>query len=46
MTVGAGATGLRAYLAVRQPRWLTPSRLRLTTALLIGIGVLAVAVRL
>jgi hypothetical protein len=45
MSVGAGATGLRVYLAARQPKWLTPSRLRLITALLIGIGVLAVAVR-
>jgi hypothetical protein len=45
MTVGAGATGVRAFLAARQPRWLTPSRLRLLTAILITVGILAVGIR-
>jgi hypothetical protein len=45
MTIGAGATGLRAYLAARQPSWLTPGRLRLATAILIAAGLLAIGVR-
>jgi hypothetical protein len=45
MTVGAGATGLRAYLAARQPSWLTPARLRLATAILITAGLLAIGIR-
>lgn len=45
-TVAAGATGLRAWLAAAQFRWVTPLRLkRLTVALftvafaLVGVGV-------
>jgi hypothetical protein len=45
VTVGAGATGLRAFVAARQPRWLTPARLRLATAILITAGILAVGIR-
>ena len=45
MTVGVGATGLRAFVAARQPRWLTPARLRLATAILITAGILAVGIR-
>jgi hypothetical protein len=36
MTAGAGATGARAWLAHRGPRWLTPRRLRAVTVALLG----------
>jgi hypothetical protein len=45
MTVGAGATGLRAYLAARQPSWLTHARLRMATAILITAGLLVIGIR-
>jgi len=42
MSAGAAATGARAWLAVRAPRWLTPVRLRgLTIALIAGAVVAA-----
>jgi hypothetical protein len=41
MTVGAGATGIRAWLAARSPSWLTPSRMRRATAGLLGVAVIA-----
>lgn len=40
-SAGAAATGLRAWLATRSYRWLTPTRLRRATA---AIMVLALAV--
>jgi hypothetical protein len=41
-TVAAGATGLRAWLATRSWAWLTPTRLRRTTAvILVGALVLS-----
>jgi hypothetical protein len=41
MTAATTATGLRAYIAGRNPAWLTPKRLRFITAGLIGAAVLA-----
>ena len=35
------ASGLRAWVAAKQPRWLTPSRLRALTVALMGVAVLA-----
>ena len=43
MTAGAAATGTRAYLAIRSPRWLTPARMRAATITLLGIAVLVAA---
>jgi hypothetical protein len=44
MTAGAAATGVRARLAARSPRWLTPPRLRAITVALIASGVIAAGV--
>jgi hypothetical protein len=44
-TVGTAATGLRAWLAARRPRWLTPRLLRLATGVLLVAGVLASGLR-
>jgi hypothetical protein len=44
MTAGAAATGLRAWVAARAGRWLTPGRKRAMTATLIAGGVLAAGV--
>ena len=41
MTSGAAVTGMRAWLATRSPRWMTPRRLKLATAVLLSAGVLA-----
>lgn len=41
MTTGAAATGMRAWIAAHQPRWMTPRRLKLTTAFILTVGVLA-----
>ncbi len=41
MAAGAAATGLRAWIGARQPRWMTPRRLKLATAAILVIGVLA-----
>jgi hypothetical protein len=41
MTAGAAATGARAWLAARRPRWVPPGRLRAITAALITAGVIA-----
>ena len=41
MTSGAAVTGMRAWLATRSPRWMTPRRLKVTTAGLLAAGVLA-----
>jgi hypothetical protein len=41
MTAGAAATGMRAWLNAHQPRWMTPRRLRIATALILLLGVLA-----
>ena len=41
MTAGTAATGLRAWLAVRAPSWLTPARMRAATVVTLGAGVLA-----
>jgi hypothetical protein len=43
MTAGAGATGVRSWLATRRWAWLTPPRLRRATILLLGGGLLAAA---
>jgi len=37
----AGATGLRAWIAVHRPAWITPGRMKLLTAGLLTAGVLA-----
>jgi hypothetical protein len=41
MSAGAAATGLRAWLAARRPRWMTVRRLRIATAAILAIAVLA-----
>jgi hypothetical protein len=41
VTAGAAATGGRAWLAARSPRWLTPRRLKAATAAILSLGVLA-----
>jgi hypothetical protein len=41
MTVGAGATGIRAVLAARSPAWLTARRLKGVTAAILAAGVIA-----
>ncbi|HVL31819.1 MAG TPA: hypothetical protein VM299_06245 [Solirubrobacteraceae bacterium] len=41
MAAGAGATGLRAWLSARAPRWLTAGRLRVATGGLLVAGLLA-----
>ena len=43
-SVGA-AGGIRAWVAGRNPSWLTPRRLRMLTAALLTIAVLAAGVR-
>jgi hypothetical protein len=40
-TAGAGATGVRAWLATRHFAWLTPRRLRRATMMLLAGAVLA-----
>jgi hypothetical protein len=42
----ATATGLRAWIAVHRPAWLTPPRLRLMTAGLVTAGVVAAGIQL
>jgi hypothetical protein len=41
MTTGAAATGMRAWIAAHQPHWMTPRRLKITTAAILTAGVLA-----
>jgi hypothetical protein len=41
MTAGAAATGVRAWIATHSPSWMTPRRLKLTTAAILAAGVLA-----
>lgn len=41
MATGAAATGIRAWLAARQPSWLTPIAMKRATAALLAVGVLA-----
>jgi hypothetical protein len=43
MTAGAGATGVRSWLATRRWAWLTPQRLHRATIVLLGGGLLAAA---
>lgn len=44
MSAGATATGLRAWLVARAPRWLTPNRQRRLTYMLLVLGVLTAGV--
>lgn len=44
MSAGAGATGLRAWLVARAPRWLTPTRQRMLTCALLVLAILAAGV--
>jgi hypothetical protein len=44
MAAGASASGLRAWLVARAPRWLTPRRRRFATRGLLMAGVLAAGV--
>jgi hypothetical protein len=44
MTAGTAATGLRAWLMARDPRWLTPRRKRGLSAALVTAAVLAAGV--
>jgi hypothetical protein len=41
MTAGAAATGMRAWIASHTPHWMTPRRLKITTAVILAVGVLA-----
>jgi hypothetical protein len=40
MTAGAAATGMRAWIASHTPHWMTPRRLKMTTAAILAVGVL------
>jgi hypothetical protein len=44
VSVGA-AGGLRAWVAARRPSWVTPRRLRILTAALLTLAVLAAGIR-
>lgn len=44
MSAGATATGLHAWLVARAPLWLTASRQRVLTYMLLAVGVLAAGV--
>jgi hypothetical protein len=41
MAAGVAATGMRAFVAAHQPRWMTVRRLKLVTAGILAAGVLA-----
>lgn len=41
MTAGAAATGMRAWIASHTPHWMTPRRLKIATAAILAVGVLA-----
>jgi len=41
MAAGAAATGMRVWIATHTPAWMTPRRLKLTTAAILAAGVLA-----
>ena len=41
MTAGAAKTGIRAWVATHNPRWMTARSLKLTSAALLTVGVLA-----
>jgi hypothetical protein len=43
MSVGAGVSGTRAYIAHKHFSWLTPRRLRAITVSLLGAGLIASA---
>lgn len=43
-SVGA-AGGIRAWVASRRPDWITPPRLRILTAVLLTLAVLAAGIR-
>jgi len=45
MTSVGAAGGLRSWVASKNPSWLTPRRLRLLTATLLTVAVLASGVR-
>jgi len=47
VTVAATATasGLRAWLGAKRPEWLTPGRMKLVTAGLLTLGVIAAGVQ-
>jgi hypothetical protein len=40
MTTGAAATGARSYIATRHFSWMTPRRMKLITATLLGSALL------
>jgi hypothetical protein len=44
MTAGAGASGARAWLATRFPTWMSPSRRRQVSRVLLVAGVLAAGI--
>jgi hypothetical protein len=45
MTAVGAAGGFRSWLASRQPAWLTPRTMRMITAALLTVAVLASGVR-
>jgi hypothetical protein len=45
-TAAAGATGMRAWLASRRFAWMTPRRMRLASASLIAVALLAASLGL
>jgi hypothetical protein len=42
-TLGVAA-GFRAWLAASRPAWITPHRMRVTTAVLLALGVVAAGI--
>jgi len=45
VAAAASATGIRAWIKVHQPDWLTPKMMKLTTAALLTLGVLAAGIQ-
>ncbi|MCB0870650.1 MAG: hypothetical protein KDB52_07455 [Solirubrobacterales bacterium] len=45
VAAGATATGLRAWLHTRAPDWLTAKRMKLITAGLLTVGVIAAGIQ-
>ena len=45
MTSVGAAGGIRSWVAARQPSWMTPRRLRIVTAGLLTLAVLASGIR-
>lgn len=45
VAAAAGATGLRAWIKLHQPGWMTPRLMKATTVCLLTLGVLAAGIQ-